>query len=297
MSGRSEEQVEKIFKGLASLPSLPKAVERLMELSAADATPREFAELIQADHGLTAKVLKLVNSAFFGLPEPISALHHAAALLGTKTLKSLVMSVSIMKLFKSGCPGFDPAQYWRHSVAVAVAAHRIGLDHRPGLEDHLYVAGLLHDTGTAVLAEHMANDYSAALQRHRESQRPLLEIEQEFFHSTHAEVGHRLVKRWQLPEEVSEAIRCHELGDAELYVETEREDVRQIVEILRLAETIARIKGLGFLDFEVPTPEANELVLPSFIDSTPAKILESVSVIDAEVARVELLLGEQNPES
>ena len=296
MPERPEEKVEKIFRGLTALPSLPEAVQKLVELSEKDASPRQFAELISADQGLTAKVLKLVNSAFFGLSKPVSSLTHAASLLGTRTLKSLVLSVSILQLFRRGCAGFDPFTFWRHSVAVALASRKLAVKLAPGLEDELYVAGLLHDAGTALLAQHLPEDYALVIRLFGDTERHLRDIEGDVFAISHAEVGYRLVARWELPKRICECIRYHELTPDELAERTVAADVLGAIDVLRHAEGAVLRQGLGF--FDRPAGDGTEAGAAALEGTEPEPAALGTAEIDAcvgdlgeEVARVEAVLG------
>src|SRR5512134_2649146 len=98
MLKQHDERIAKIFKHAPDLPTLPAAVQGLLQLPERDATARDYAEIIGTDQGLTARVLRLVNSAFYSLRVPISSLQHASTLLGTKTLKSMALSVSVMNV-------------------------------------------------------------------------------------------------------------------------------------------------------------------------------------------------------
>src|SRR5688572_7761707 len=245
MLDRADQKLAKLSKGLLDLPSLPLAVERLVQLSDKEPTPRQLADLIGTDQGLTAKVLRLVNSAFYSLRSPIASLSHASSLLGTRTLKSMALSVSVMNLLESAGEGADPRAFWRHSVATAIAAQKVGFALLPRIEEDLYVAGLLHDAGVAILVESLGDDYAAAIGLARSTGRDLSEIEAETFGTTHAEVGHMLASRWRLPPLVCECIRLHEEpGDG---IRAAPGDLEKAVDVIRFADRWATRGGFDFI--------------------------------------------------
>lgn len=295
VSGLSEEKVERIFARLTGLPSLPAAVEKLVRLSQTEASPRQFAEIISTDQGLAAKVLRLVNSAFYGLSKPISSLHHASSLLGTKTLKSLVLSVSVMQLFSKGCAGFRPLEFWKHSLATAIAGRRLAQSVRPDLEDDVYVAGLLHDTGVALFAQHLSEEYAIVLRLIEgagASRRPLRDVEQQVFGTHHAEIGYTQVTRWRLAESVCECIRYHETDAEGVASRVEDPGTREALDLLRLADHWVTRAGFGYLE-PLPSEEADLAgELAPWTGRTDAQVGEIVGDLRGELQRVEVLICE-----
>ena len=287
MLDRADHKLAKLSKGLLDLPSLPLAVERLVQLSEKEPTPRQLADLIGADQGLTAKVLRLVNSAFYSLRSPIASLSHASSLLGTKTLKSMALSVSVMNLIESAGGGADPRAFWRHSVATAIAAQKVGLVLLPRIEEDLYVAGLLHDAGVAILLESLQDDYAVAIGMARSTGRDLSEIEAEEFGTTHAEVGHMLASRWRLPPLVCECIRLHEEPyDA---IHTPPGDLEKAVGIIRFADRWTTRAGFDFIHpGRGPTHPA--LTLPAWAGIDLEDIRQTLETLPGEVAERESLL-------
>jgi len=287
MLDRADHKLAKLSKGLLDLPSLPLAVERLVQLSEKEPTPRQLADLIGADQGLTAKVLRLVNSAFYSLRSPIASLSHASSLLGTKTLKSMALSVSVMNLFQDP-DGSDPRAFWRHSVAAAIVAQKTGRVLLPQVEEDLYVAGLLHDAGVAILMENLQEDYAALLVQARSTSRDLSDLEAEMFGTTHAEVGHVLASRWRLPPLVCECIRLHEEPDDAIRVAAPG-DLEKAVDIIRFADRWATRAGFDFIhpgrNFTHPV-----LPLPAWAGIDVDDLRPTLDKLPREVADRESLL-------
>jgi HD-like signal output (HDOD) protein len=284
MLRRPDERIAKIFKSLCDIPSLPAAVEKLVQLSEKDATPREFADLIEQDQGLTAKVLRLVNSAFYSLRSPIASLRHASALLGTRTLKSLALSVSVINLLQRPCPGLDPVRFWKHSIFVAAASRKLAARFLPALEEDLHVAGLLHDVGVVIFAQHLSNDYSRVLKAAATGEKALSLVEEEAMGASHAEVGCVLASRWRLPSAVCDAIRWHEADEADWKL-AQAENARG-VEIVRLADRSATAAGFDFLDFPVPE-EAPPPEVPDWIAERSFEVTEIIAGVKREITQKE----------
>ena len=170
------------------------------------------AAVVQRDLGMTAKILKLVNSAFFGLSRQVASPYEAVSYLGIETIKSLVLSLHAFSQYDaSPLGGLLLEQIWNHSLRVADAAkdvaHFQGV--RPKEVDEAFVGGLLHDTGKLVLACNFASDYAEILRLAETEDLNLTDAEQKVFACTHADVGGYLLGLWGLPVPVVEAVTWH----------------------------------------------------------------------------------------
>jgi HD-like signal output (HDOD) protein/CheY-like chemotaxis protein len=205
--------IRKLVGQMDRLPSLPKLYVELVDaLGDPDIPFEEVASIIARDIGMTAKILKLVNSAFFGLGHSIASPAEAVAYLGQETVKSLVLSMHVFSQFDSTkLWGLSMDALWQHSLCTATAAKRIVVTARadPKLVDEAFVAGMLHDTGRLVLVTNLTDQYTRAVQLARDNQIELYEAERQVFNTTHAEVGGYLLGLWGLPVPVVEAITFH----------------------------------------------------------------------------------------
>jgi putative nucleotidyltransferase with HDIG domain len=195
-----------------SLPSTPAIYHELMQvLQTPDASAQRIGATLARDMGMTAKVLQMVNSAFFGRRRHITSLEEAVMFLGVDTVKALALSASAFSSFNaSRCPRFSIEDLQRHSAAVAALAREIAKSRavsKPALED-TFVAGLLHDVGRLVLVAHHPDQYDRVLSAVA-GNRTLTEAEREVFGTTHAEVGSYLLWLWGLPDSVVEAVAFH----------------------------------------------------------------------------------------
>ena len=196
-----------------TLPSLPAVYLELMaELRRPEAAVSRVAGLISRDVAMTAKVLQLVNSSFFGLTVHVHDVKHAASLLGLNSLKPLVLSAGVFRqLEESRVPAALAEQVLNHSLAVGCLARELaeieGLS-RDEVDDAL-LAGILHDIGKLVLADHFGRDYALVCLAADKTGMPLLSAELDQFDASHADVGGYLLGLWGLPQDLIEAVAFH----------------------------------------------------------------------------------------
>jgi HD-like signal output (HDOD) protein len=194
------------------LPSIPALYTQVVEkASRAEASLEEIGGIIGQDMGMTAQVLKLANSAFFGLRRRLASAEEAVAFLGLDIIKSLVLSIHAFSQFEKAETGaLRIESLWNHSTQVASAAKRIskleGQEARAS--DEAFTAGMLHDIGKLVLAVNLANEYAEAM-RLSQSGLELPVAEQQVFGANHADVGGYLIGLWGLPVPVVEAVALH----------------------------------------------------------------------------------------
>ena len=197
----------------ASLPSTPGIYRELMRLlRAPDTSAQQIGAMLAQDMAMTAKVLQLVNSSFFGLRRHISNAEDAVMFLGIDTVKALALSVSAFSSFQATqCPRFSIEKLQQHSAELAAIASAIAKSRKISKSalDDTFVAGLLHDVGQLVFVAHHADQYDRVLCAVAAGERTLTEAEQDTFGTTHAEVGSYLLWLWGLPDPVVEAVAFH----------------------------------------------------------------------------------------
>lgn len=205
--------LKKLISRMDSLPSLPSLfLEIMREVESPYSSMHKIGEIISRDIGMTAKILQLVNSAFFGFRRHIASPAEAAELLGLETIKALVLSVKIFSQFdKSGMKIFNADRIWGHSLATGIFARTIAAaeNQERTVIDDAFMAGLLHDTGKLVLAANLSQQYQEAQTLSRQHGSPIQEAEKQAFGVTHAEVGAYLLSLWGLPFPIVEAIAYH----------------------------------------------------------------------------------------
>ena len=196
-----------------SLPSPPKLYNELVsELQSESSSMKSIADLVSQDVSITAKMLQLVNSAYFGLPTHIESPQHAVSLLGLDTLQSLVLALGVFDQFEDPkFPGYSIDSICDHSMAVGANARNLanclGLQKRQS-EDSL-MAGMLHDVGKLVLLKHFQPELKKALELALGKSIPLHEAEKEVLGVTHAEIGAHLLSLWGLQDSILEAVALY----------------------------------------------------------------------------------------
>lgn len=198
---------------VGSSNELPSAPRTFIELSSALANPhassRAVSEIIERDIAISARVLQLVSSAFYGLPRAVTSIGGAVAYLGVEVIKAIVLSVDVSRMFPltQSIPDFSVDALQQHCMRVSQLAKRI-LGHEPAGEV-LVVAGLLQDTGQLVLASRAASRFGIALSTSSARKQPLHEVELELFGASHAEIGAYLLGLWGLPQRLVSAVANH----------------------------------------------------------------------------------------
>ena len=209
-----DDRLSTLVSEMDSLPSLPSLYMEIMnEIASPDGTLAKVGEIISKDVGMTAKILQIVNSAFFGLTRHISSPSQAATLLGLDIIRSLVLSVEVFSSFQQDMGELDLDALWQHSSEVGALARQIALMEEQDAKicDHALMAGMLHDVGKLVLMSQLPRDYAKVLALSGQEDRPDWQAEQEIFGCSHMEVGAYLLGIWGLPNSIVEAVAYHQI--------------------------------------------------------------------------------------
>ena len=209
----SDDAIKKIVSQIESLPSLPSIYTEIMaEMQSDDPSINNVGEIIGRDVSMTAKILQVVNSVFFGLPRKIGNPQQAVKLLGLEAIKSLVLSVKIFSEFsQQQYAWFNIDGIFNHSISVSTHAKAIVKSEKmdQDLVNYSLMAGLLHDLGKLILATNFNQTYKQVMAESRSSSRQLWELEQEAFGTSHAEIGAYLMGLWNIENPIIEAIAFH----------------------------------------------------------------------------------------
>lgn len=198
----------------ARLPALPSvAVELITSLDAEEADAESLAEIISRDQTLVARLLRIANSSFYGMPGRIHSIRDAIMLIGLRGVRSLAIAASLSGALPRECPGLSLQHFWRHSTATAIAAQELARRNRLPA-DLAFIAGLLHDIGRLILANAYP-EHSAAVQQHM-AEVPCLcyEAEQQILGLDHADFGRIITGHWRFPAPLVAAIGGHHDRDA-----------------------------------------------------------------------------------
>lgn len=237
---------QEVIARLKQLPSLPSAVsEVLSSFANEDVDVDKVAQQIARDQGLTARVLRVANSSFYGLQTKVGTIHEAVVVLGFRAVRSMVLAVGMNGAFRvDQCPGFDAPAYLRHGVGVALAARGLApLVHQS--PELAFTAGLLHDIGELVLASNFSKPYVEVLAYRRHHDCFTTEAERAVLGMDHAEVGGLLAETWRFPAAIREAVAYHH-GPADTSADS-------LANLIHVADVTARALGLsGSADEMVP---------------------------------------------
>jgi len=206
--------LRQIISRIETLPALPDAYVRLTrELQSSETSVATVGKIIESDMAMTAKVLQLVNSAFFGLRQHVSSAIQAVTFLGLDTIKALVLMAGVFSQAKKTklTAAFSLDTLWHHSMMVGVYAQDICKDAGVGedVSKEAFTAGLLHDAGMLILIENYTAAYRKVLEIACTGQLSLAQVEQANFGCTHAEIGAYLLGIWGLPDSIVEAVAFH----------------------------------------------------------------------------------------
>lgn len=203
--------LKRVLARMDSIPSMPALYAEIVAvLNSPNASLRQVGEIISKDGGMSAKMLQLVNSAYFGLSRRISNPVQAVSLLGLNTVKALVLSIKIFSQFDlKKISGEFLDRLWQHNTATGVYAKAITKMEKPDEADNAFMAGILHDTGKLLLAANFPEQYGLALALATDENLPLVDGEREMLGITHAEAGAYLMGLWGLPVPIVEAIAFH----------------------------------------------------------------------------------------
>ncbi len=202
----------KILESITDLPTLPSVYFKVNQLlQDKQAGIENVAHVIEMDPGMSASILRLVNSAFYGLPAKSQSISQAVMILGFNAVKNAVVSVAVLDALsvKEKLPNFSMTDFWRHSAAVAVIGRHLAKISRLVPPEDAFMAGLLHDMGKIILIRYFNEDFRKIWQVMQETHCSFYEAEQEVATMDHVQIGAYLARKWQLPEPIIAAIAGH----------------------------------------------------------------------------------------
>lgn len=258
MSEETKKRYQRIIQDLGQIPTMPTIAARVMQIvNDPHSSAEDVAKFISRDVALTSKVLRLANSAFYGIPRTISSVNSAIVILGFNTIRSLVLSASVLKVFpsKPGLVSFDRKAFWKHSFMVGIASRMVAQIYRKKRLVDLetaFSAGLLHDIGKLILEQYSNDDYLPVLKAAKEKGVPLVLAEKSLLGLTHADVSGMLVDKWQMPNELRGPIAFH-------HNPSEDKTSQEMAGIIHYANHLCHLKGSGCMQGEVYAPFLTEI--------------------------------------
>lgn len=232
------------------VPTLPSIMFEVLAIAEDEnSTAGDLEDIIMRDQALSAKVLKVANSAYYGIPRTVETVSRATVLLGFQTVVGLALTVSVYDTLWGAGKGhyLDRRELWKHSLGAATAARILSreTDRREGAV--AFTAGMLHDIGKSVFDTYMPDEYSKVIDSCQKDVLQMHEAEGSILGATHAELGYKVARRWQLPEVLCESIHQHHTAS-----QAEDQYARNAA-LVNLGDYLARNANIGQL-FEFAPP-------------------------------------------
>ncbi|MEW6411828.1 MAG: HDOD domain-containing protein [Candidatus Zixiibacteriota bacterium] len=234
----NQEIYTRIIEDHKELSSLPQTLSEVLRVTKDDgASAQDLAEVLMRDPALTAKLLRVVNSPFYGMSREITTLTQAVVTLGTRAVSALALSTSVYDVTGKWQSSIDRIRFWRHSLEVAIASRLIAEAVRYPSPEEAFVSGLLHDLGLLVL-EKSFGDKFASVWRQASSGEELLAMEENSWGTNHARIGQFLLEQWKIPASICEAVGKHH----NQFPPDVNEPEYRLPQIVVLANKISRFK-------------------------------------------------------
>ena len=232
--------ITEIAARVKSFPNMPGvATKLLVMLDDPDVSASQIEEVVRLDPGITANILKLTNSAYFGFASRISSIEQAVILLGAKRIIQLVIATCVNTVMDKTVSGYDlpEGELWRHSIAVSVTAESLAKKLKVDASSEVFTAALLHDVGKLVLGGFVKKDITK-IEDEASRGIPFHEAEQKVLGTDHAEVGAQILQNWSFPPQIVKAVRLHHSPDS-------GEDSDTLTDIVHVADMLCLMIGIG----------------------------------------------------
>jgi putative nucleotidyltransferase with HDIG domain len=283
----ANDNLRRIKDYVGTMPSLPITVSKVLEVCNNPRTsPIDLDRVIQLDPVLMGKVLKLINSAYYGLGTQVTSLARAIIMLGINTVKNLALSTAVMDRLvdKNDFKAINMDGFWRHSLCVGVTAKLIaksrGVD--PKLLEEYFAAGLLHDIGKIPLNNALSEEYVRTMSIADRERIPLFLAEKRSLDLDHCEAGRIVAEAWRLSGPIADTITYHHTH------ESYRGDNGDIVRTIAVANYFANREGIGFSGNLYPEKPGAEVY--GLLDIEKSMLEDLVGPVNAEIEKAKIFL-------
>lgn len=224
-----------LLEKLNDIPTLPIVANQVTNLiNDPNSSSGDIAEVLRKDQVLTAKVLKLINSPYYGIPGEVTDVQRALAFLGFNTLAQLVLSISVFSLFpREGESYFSVLDFWKHALATAVASEKIARHVGHEKPEECFTCGLLHDVGKLVLKQIAPSEFERVVRHAKIKEISFTEAEESLNIPSHGYLGEHIAEKWRLPQVICLSIRYHHFDVYEM--ESILDSFKRTIAIVRLA--------------------------------------------------------------
>jgi len=267
----------KLIRSNIKLPSLPAIFDQINEaINDPRSSATQVANIISKDSGLSAHLLKIVNSPFYFFPSKIDTISRAITIIGTKELSTLALGTSVLTVFKD-IPSdlIDMRSFWEHSIACGIIARIISSHKNNTTTERFFLMGLLHDIGRLLILNYLPLQAKEALLGTKRTNSLLYKTEEEVMGFDHSLIGGMLLKKWKLPVMLENSIRCH-------HAFTERHITLESA-VLHLSDIITNALGIG---------TSGEQFVPSLDTKAWEEIGLSTGILNATIKQVDRQIAE-----
>lgn len=269
---------QELITNLGDLPPLPQVAAQVLRIVAdPDSTADELQKVISTDQALTSQILKIANSAMFGMMREVKTVTQAIMTLGFSTIKSVVIASSAKNLYNRGSSGLQERLMWEHALATAMAGRAYGKLLRFPRTEEIFLAGLMHDIGKSVMGLKFPERYGALVRTVYNEQGDSLEMELDTFGFDHTMVGEALLQSWNLARNIEHTVRWHHDP-----LETPQED-RSLCALVALGNQMALTQKIGIgrpESLASPTRQALEILelTPEALEGCRETVLQTLEL-------------------
>ncbi len=281
--GARDQQLKKIIMSTRDLPAMPHVAGKVLELSSdPNTSAAQLQKVISDDQAMTARILKIANSAMYACSRKIKTLTEAIVMLGFNSIRSLVVTSAARNLYMTGNKrmGLKERLLWEHSIGTAFGCRLLVQGQYPAMAEEAFLAGLMHDIGKLVLNQHAGEQYDEVVQVVYNENRPFVETERDLIGFDHTEVGAMLVNKWKLSPILETVIADHHQEES-----FSRDNL--LLLYLDLANKLCKREGVGFVespDLDLLGSAANRILqLPTEIFEATAEQLRDTLENEMEV--------------
>lgn len=263
------DKAREVVGKIGELPAIPSVILKSMSmLNDPSVTVKKIQMQILMDQSLTAFILKVANSALYGLRKEVSTVSYAINLMGYNTTKSILMSYLTKSLYSAKGSKFIQGVLWKHSLATAIFARRIAETIKKANIEEVFIASLLHDIGKGVLFNNKTSEFEEVVERHINEELDFVIVEREKWGFSHIEVGYLLMKNWRFSDEIIEPLIYH-------HNQKEYDGNNIMVPIISLANKLSHLNEFSFREVTV---ELEELLVLKINAEKMEKIVEESKV-------------------
>jgi putative nucleotidyltransferase with HDIG domain len=283
--------LESLLQQSDELPSLPEIYIKVSDLlEDEESTSKEIGQAVQTDPSLTARILKLINSAYYGMPRQVTSVAQAVSLLGRLQLKQILLGTLLAGVFNDmQIRNFSMMNFWRHSIKTAIIARHLAMQN-VNIIDHeaFFTAGLLHDIGRLVMAK-AAPDELAEIDRQVRNGGDVIKLEAELLGLTHVDVGGALMLKWDMPAVITQCVLKHHCieHEGEHAIPTSIVYLANKLSEKPVVETEKEMQGLlsGIRNWKRSENTLDQILIAcQLADQQWAEVMESLGMVDMEIA-------------